>query len=93
MWVIFFGFACLDYGYLLYQSDYFPKIIGVLMVIAGLSYLINSFTLILSPTFSDKVFPILLLSFIGELSLALWLTFKGVIVSKWETRMLESNTI
>src|ERR1051326_4041032 len=45
--LVFFGFACLVYGYLLFRSGYFPRTLGVLMAIAGLSYLVNSFTLIL----------------------------------------------
>ena len=37
--LIFFGGACLIEGYLLYKSGYFPRFIGVLMQIAGASYL------------------------------------------------------
>ena len=47
--LIFFSFTCLVLGYLIFRSGYFPKILGVLMAIAGLSYLTNSFTLILPP--------------------------------------------
>jgi len=88
--LIFFGFACLIYGYLLFRSGYFPKTLGVLMVIAGLSYLTNSFTLILAPAYAGTIFPILVLALIGELSLCLWLMVKGVDLPKWEKRVLES---
>jgi hypothetical protein len=81
--LIFFGFACLVYGYLLFRSDYFPRTLGVLMAIAGLSYLANSFTLILAPAYAGKTFLILALALIGELSLCLWLMVKGVNVAKW----------
>lgn len=84
--LVFFGFVCLIFGYLLYRSDYFPKAIGVLMAIAGVSYLTNSFTLILAPTYAMLISPILVLSFIGELSFCLWLIVKGVNVAKWNER-------
>ncbi|MDC8004141.1 DUF4386 domain-containing protein [Aureisphaera galaxeae] len=80
--LIFFGFACLTYGYLVYKSDHFPRILGVLVVLAGLCYLINSFVLILAPEYSGDVFYVLLFSFIGELSFALWLLIKGIRIVK-----------
>jgi hypothetical protein len=82
--LIFFGFACVGYGLLIFCADYFPKFIGVLVIIAGLSYLTNSFTLLIAPSLSGVVFPILVFSFIGELIFALWLIFKGVDIDKWE---------
>jgi uncharacterized protein DUF4386 len=89
--LIFFGFACLLYGYLLFRSGYFPRTLGVLIVIAGLSYLMDSFTLILAPTLAGTIFPVLVLALIGELSLCLWLILKGVDLPKWEKRILESS--
>jgi Domain of unknown function (DUF4386) len=85
--LIFFGFTCIIVGYLIFKSDYLPKIFGVLMQVAGSSYLINSFALIIAPSFADMLFPFILLPpFIGELSLCLWLIFKGVKLSVWEKR-------
>jgi hypothetical protein len=82
--LVFFGFACLVYGYLLFRSGYFPKPLGVLMAIAGLSYLTNSFTLILAPAYAGTISPILVLVLIGELSLCLWLMVKGVDEQRWK---------
>jgi hypothetical protein len=84
--LIFFGFVCLILGHLLFRSGYFPKTLGVLMTIAGLSYLTNSFTLILAPTYAAMISPILVLAFIGETAFCLWLIVKGVNVPKWETQ-------
>jgi len=85
--LIFFGCVCLIDGYLIFRSDYFPKTIGVLMAIAGLSYLTNSFALILAPTFANRIFPAVLVpAFVGESSLCLWLMVKGVNVPKWEEK-------
>ncbi len=86
--LLFFGVACLLLGYLIIRSGYLPKAIGFLMQIAGLCYLINSFTLILSPEFSKKIGPAILVPcFIGELSFCLWLLVKGVNVAKWKEKI------
>jgi len=82
--LLFFGFTCLVVGYLMFKSGYFPKIIGVMQIIAGLAYLTNSFAQILSPPFAAQLFPAILVpAFIGELSTCLWLLVKGVNVQKW----------
>lgn len=89
--LVFFGFTLLVQGYLLFRSGYFPRPLGVLMAIAGLSYLANSFSLILTPAYSVRIAPVLVLALIGELSLSLWLIVKGVNVPEWEKRVLEST--
>ncbi|MDQ6889681.1 MAG: DUF4386 domain-containing protein [Bacteroidota bacterium] len=85
--LIFFDFTCLVNGYLIFRSVYLPRIIGCLLQIAGLCYLINSFSLLLAPKFAGMIFPAIMApSFIAELSFCLWLIVKGVNVPKWETR-------
>jgi hypothetical protein len=85
--LIFFGCFCLVIGYLIFRSGYLPKAIGVLMQIAGLSYLTNSFALVLAPAAANRLFPAILLPpFVGEASLCLWLLVKGVNVEKWEEK-------
>jgi hypothetical protein len=86
--LLFFGCCLFFYGYLIFKSGYFPKTIGVLLVIAALSYLINSFVLFVVPTLAGAIFPILVLAFIGELSLCLWLIVKGVDLLKWDAHRL-----
>jgi hypothetical protein len=86
--LIFFGFTCLVNGYLIFRSDYLPKTIGVLMQIAGLCYIINSFALILTPKFAGILFPIIMIPpFIAETSFCLWLIVKGVHLIKWEDKV------
>jgi hypothetical protein len=83
--LIFFGCWCLVMGYLILRSGYLPKALGVLLQIAGLCYLTNSFALLLAPDFQDRMFPAILVpAFVGELSIALWLSLKGVDAAKWE---------
>jgi len=84
--LVFFGCCLFLYGYLIFRSGYFPKTLGVLLILGSLSYLTNSFALFLAPTFADRIFPILVLAFIGETSSCLWLLVKGVDVPKWEEK-------
>jgi Domain of unknown function (DUF4386) len=77
--LIFFGVACLVRGYLIFRSGYFPRPLGVLVFVAGLSYLTNSFALLLAPSIAASIFPgVLIPAFVGELSFCLWLIVKGV---------------
>lgn len=77
--LVFFGVYCLLVGYVLHQSKMVPKLLGVLYIISGIGYLINSFTMLLSKGFANPVFEYLAIPiFIGELSFALWLLIKGV---------------
>ena len=86
--LIFFGFACLVRGWLIFRSGYFPKPLGVLMFVAGLSYLANSFSLLLAPSIAASIFPgVLIPALVGELSLCLWLIVKGVNIAQWRQRV------
>jgi hypothetical protein len=86
--LIFFGCFCVVIGYLIFRAGYFPKALGVLMQIAGLSYLTSSFALILAPAVANRLFPAILLpAFVGEASLCLWLLVKGVNVPKWQEQV------
>ena len=84
--LIFFGCVCLVQGYLIFKSGFLPKTIGVLMALAGLSYLTNSITLLLAPAYAEMVVPVLALALLGELALALWLIVKGVNIPKWHAK-------
>lgn len=76
--LLFSGF-CILIGLLILRSSLVPRIFGVLMIAAGASYFLNSVSSIVSPSLNAVLLPgILLPAFIGELSLALWLTIKGV---------------
>jgi hypothetical protein len=72
--VVFFGVYCLLIGYLIFRSAFLPRILGALMAIAGLGWLT-----FLSPPLANHLSPYnLVLGFLAELSLMLWLLVKGV---------------
>ena len=86
--LIFFGFTCVVNGYLIFKSGYLPKFVGILMQIAGLSYLTACFAALFAPAFADLITPFILLPpLIGESSFCLWLLIKGVNAAKWKERV------
>lgn len=85
--LVFFGAACLVSGAIIWRSGYLPRFVGVLMQLAGLSYLVAAFAELLAPSFARAINPgILLPVLIGETSLCLWLLVKGVNVPRWNNR-------
>jgi hypothetical protein len=84
--LVFFGFHCLLIGYLLYRSTFFPRLLGVLLAIAGACYLANSFLALLAPAVQARLFPWVMLPAFGEPLLVLWLVVIGVNVSKWNEK-------
>ncbi len=45
--IVFLPLHCFILGYLIFKSGYFPRVLGVLFVIAAFGYLIDSFALVL----------------------------------------------
>ncbi len=82
--MVFFGFYCLSIGYLILRSTFLPRILGLLLMIAGLSYLTYSFARFLSPELAAHLFPYILMPGVAELLLALWLLVVGVNAAKWQ---------
>jgi hypothetical protein len=84
---IFWGLWLFPLGYLVFKSGYIPRILGVLLIISGSGYLIDSFGKFLLPNYD---LTISMFTFIGEVCLLLWLLIKGVNVEQWKKRALES---
>jgi hypothetical protein len=80
--LVFFGFHLIILGYLIFKSAYIPKILGILLIVASIGYLIDSFANFLLPNYKDykDIFLMIVVvpGIIGELSLTFWLLFKGV---------------
>ncbi len=88
--LVFFGAFCVVAGVLIFRSHFLPRTLGVMMVIAGLCYLTNSFTLFLAPSLASRLFPYILMPcLLAELSLSLWLLVKGIRVERLEAAETE----
>jgi hypothetical protein len=78
--LVFFGVYCLLVGILILRSTFLPRILGVLMGLAGLSYV-----LFLSPPLARSLQPyILAFPGVGQIALTLWLLVMGVNVPRWK---------
>ena len=78
--LVFFGFHCLLVGYLILRSTFLPRILGALMMFAGLGWLT-----FLWPPLAKSLSPYNLApGMLGEGLLILWLLVKGVNVERWK---------
>jgi hypothetical protein len=84
IFMAFYGIATSIRGYLIYRSEYLPKWLGALVVIAGIGFILKNFMLVLAPEFPSDLF--LLPMPVVVLSMMVWFLVKGVDVSKWEAK-------
>lgn len=77
---IFWGLWLYPFGYLVYKSNFLPKVLGVFLMLGCLGYVINVFGRITIPEFSSYVLSsyITLPASIGEIGICLWLLIVGV---------------
>jgi hypothetical protein len=72
--LLFFAIHLGLLGYLVVQSTYIPKILGVFLIIAGLGYLLTNLKPFLFPSINLDLAEY---TFYGELVFMLWLLIKG----------------
>jgi preprotein translocase subunit Sss1 len=77
---VFFGIHLTLLGYLSLKSKDIPKIMGVLLLIAGIGYLINTVLQFIDPEFNHLIFQ---MTGWGELIFVLWLLFVGIKQIDW----------
>lgn len=81
--MVFFGLSLVVLGYLVFKSDAFPGLLGMMLMIAAVGYLTDSFVGFLWPAtyaeYSDLFGMIVFApALIAELAFCLWLMVKGV---------------
>jgi len=74
---IFWGLWLFPLGLLVYRSGFFPRILGVLLMVNCFTYLVNSFTSLLLPQYEDIVSRWMMPLTFGELLFMLWLLIMG----------------
>lgn len=91
-WGFFFALSLVLTGWLVYRSGFLPKILGVLLLLAGVGYFAQSYGTIVAPGLTDVLETVVLvLAIPGELVFALWLIIKGVDEDKWQTRAFQAQ--
>jgi hypothetical protein len=87
IWQAFFGLHLAMLGYLIFKSGYFPRILGILVVVGALGYLADSYGNILYPNYGETFgWVVGVTAVFGELPFFLWLLIKGVNVQRYNER-------
>lgn len=73
--LVFFGIHLVILGYLVFKSGYVPRMLGIVLALAGAAYVTDSFAKFLLPSHAIE-----LATFVGwgELLFMLWLLYKGL---------------
>lgn len=72
--LIIFGLHLCVVGYLAWQAEFIHWLFGLLLIIAGLGYIVDGFGTVLIPDYS---LDLAVFTFIGEVALILWLLIRG----------------
>lgn len=75
---VFWGLWLLPLGQLAYQSLFIPKILGILLIVGGVGYVLDSLMTLLLPEYRHIIAPFALVHSLGEILIILWLLVKGV---------------
>jgi hypothetical protein len=81
IFMVFYGIASVIRGYLIARSRYLPRTLGILLVIAGVGFILKNAALVLAPAYASDV--LLLPMFLAGVSLTAWFLIKGVDSAKW----------
>ena len=73
-----YGVWLFPLGYLVFKSGFLPKILGMLLIADGICQFVYVCQRLILPDLAIIAYPCLMISFIAEFSLALWLSIKSV---------------
>lgn len=73
----FWGLWLFPFGALVIKSRFFPRVLGVLLLVAGLAYMITSITALTLPDRRQVVSRIMMPLYFGEVPIIFWLLIKG----------------
>lgn len=85
--LVFFGVYCLLIGYLIFNSTYLPRFLGVLMAFGGLGWLTFASSTLANSLSPFNMFP----GVFGEGFLTIWLIVQGVNEQRWKEQALVSR--
>jgi hypothetical protein len=73
----FWGLWLFPFGTLVMRSGYFPRVLGLLLVLAGVGYLMTGVARILFPDHVDMVSKVAMPLYFGEVPIIFWMMIKG----------------
>jgi hypothetical protein len=80
--LVVFALYDLLLGYLIFRSTFLPRILGVLLMVAGVGWL----TFLWPPLATALSFYVMPFGALAEILLMLWLLVKGVNISRWQEK-------
>jgi hypothetical protein len=83
---VFWGLWLLPFGILVIRSGFFPRVLGILLLVAGLGNVTSGVTSIVLPGYSHVVSRATMPLLFGELPIIFWLLIKGAKVPQPEVR-------
>lgn len=76
---IFWGLWLIPLGQLIYKSAMVSKVLGILLIIGGVAYIVESFAFLLFPSADSIILQHLFIPYsLAEISTIFWLLIKGV---------------
>lgn len=82
VFMTFYGTAMIVRGVLMLRSQYLPRLLGIIVMIAGASFVIRNFLLVLTPHYASDL--LLAPMSVAGLAITVWFLAKGVDRAKWE---------
>jgi len=80
----FYGLATMLRGYLIYQSGYLPRTLGVLFLIGGAAFVTDNLAIVLAPQYASGF--LLALMAPAGIAMMLWLLVKGIDIRRVQTQ-------
>lgn len=74
---IFWGLWLFPFGMLVIRSGFIPRVLGLLLFLAGIGYVVDAFTTLLLPQYEHAVDNIARILSFGELPIIFWLLIWG----------------
>jgi hypothetical protein len=81
LFMLFYGAAWIVRGYLAFRSGYLPRLLGLLMLVAGAGFVARNIAKVLAPAYASDL--LLAPMFLNVVALAIWMLARGVDPDKW----------
>jgi hypothetical protein len=75
--MVFWGLWLFPFGSLVMKSGFLPRVLGLLLVVAGVAYLVGGVTTIVVPRQRALLTPFLTPFYFGEVPIIFWLLIRG----------------
>ncbi len=84
---VFWGLWLFPFSILVIKSGFFPRVLGILLMVAGFAYVTSSVTSIVVPAYEHIVSQVTTPLGLGEFPIIFWLLIKGARVPQPEARL------